>query len=222
METTKMSNFTCQSKSFISIFFICQISACELRPFSCYNLANDIYSQTAKTVFSHFKFWSNIIPKTSLLLLGPKANKSAGRWMRIGCHKGAKKIFWKVQYCNRYLWDVRIKMYRLPDFYMLIRFLLKSFNENELLSCLQKVDMWPTIAKGLLLSNIKTECSFWTLKGGQPGVAAKCILTRRAAVDSKHTGLAVKGTEYSPAEPGLAVPCPAGYRTVGNTVDSTG
>ena len=57
---------------------------------------------------------------------------------------------------------------------------------------------------------------------GQPGVAAKCILTRRAAVDSKHTGLAVKGTEYSPAEPGLAVPCPAGHRTVGNTVDSTG
>ena len=53
METMKMSNFTCQSKSFISIFFICQVSACELRPFSCYNLANDIYSQTAKTVFSH-------------------------------------------------------------------------------------------------------------------------------------------------------------------------
>ena len=50
-----MSNFTCQSKSFISIFFICQVSACELRPFSCYNLANDIYSQTAKTVFSHRK-----------------------------------------------------------------------------------------------------------------------------------------------------------------------
>ena len=50
-----MSNFTCQSKSFISIFFICQVSACELRPFSCYNLANDIHSQTAKTVFSHLK-----------------------------------------------------------------------------------------------------------------------------------------------------------------------
>ena len=59
-------------------------------------------------------------------------------------------------------------------------------------------------------------------KRDQPGLAARCILTRRAAVDSKHTELAVKGTEYSPAEPGLAVPCPAGYRTVGNTVDSTG
>ena len=53
METTKMSNFTCQSKSFISIFFTCQVSACELQPFSCHDLANDIYSQTAKTVFSH-------------------------------------------------------------------------------------------------------------------------------------------------------------------------
>ena len=55
METTKMTNFTCQSKSFISIFFTCQVSACELQRFSCHNLPNDIYSQTAKTVFSNLK-----------------------------------------------------------------------------------------------------------------------------------------------------------------------
>ena len=55
METTKTSNFTCQSKSFISIFFTCQVSACELQPFSCHDLANDIFSQTVKTVFSHLK-----------------------------------------------------------------------------------------------------------------------------------------------------------------------
>ena len=53
METTKTSNFTCQSNSFISIFFTCQVSACELQPFSCHSLANDLYSETAKTVFSH-------------------------------------------------------------------------------------------------------------------------------------------------------------------------
>ena len=60
METTKTSNFTYQSKSFISIFFNCQVSACELQPFSCHNLANDLYSETAKTVFSHLQlglFW---------------------------------------------------------------------------------------------------------------------------------------------------------------------
>ena len=55
METTKTSNFTCQSKSFISIFFTCQVSACELQPISCNNLANDTESQTAKTVLSHLK-----------------------------------------------------------------------------------------------------------------------------------------------------------------------
>ena len=65
METTKKSHFTCPSKSFISIFFTCQVSACELQPFSCHHLANDIYSQTAKTVFSHLnmgfqqrRFWA--------------------------------------------------------------------------------------------------------------------------------------------------------------------
>ena len=55
METTKTSNVTCQSNTFISIFFTCQVSACELQPFSCNNLANDLYSETGKTVFSHLK-----------------------------------------------------------------------------------------------------------------------------------------------------------------------
>ena len=41
IETTKTSPFNCQSKSFISIFF------------TFHDLANDLSSQTAKTVFSH-------------------------------------------------------------------------------------------------------------------------------------------------------------------------
>ena len=53
IETTKTSHFTCQSKSSISTFFTCQVSAFELQPFSCHDLANDIYSITDKTVFSH-------------------------------------------------------------------------------------------------------------------------------------------------------------------------
>ena len=48
METTKTLNFTCQSKSFISILFTCHDLACELQPFSCHDLINDIHSQTAR------------------------------------------------------------------------------------------------------------------------------------------------------------------------------
>ena len=55
METTKTWDFTCQSKSFISISVTCQVSACQLKPFSCHDLANGLYSQTDKTVFSHLK-----------------------------------------------------------------------------------------------------------------------------------------------------------------------
>ena len=47
-ETTKTSNFTCPSKSFTTIFFTREVSTCELQPFSCHDLANDIHSQTAK------------------------------------------------------------------------------------------------------------------------------------------------------------------------------
>ena len=53
--------FTRQSKSFISVFFTCQVSACELQPFSCHDLANEIHSQTVKTVFSHLKQPSKIL-----------------------------------------------------------------------------------------------------------------------------------------------------------------
>ena len=64
METTKTSNFTCQSKSFISIFFTCQVfSACELQPSPCHDLASDIYSQTAKTVLSHLNV--SLFPSSS-------------------------------------------------------------------------------------------------------------------------------------------------------------
>ena len=55
METMKTSHFTCQSKSFISMFFTCRVSASELQTFSCHDLGNEIYSQTAKTVFSYLK-----------------------------------------------------------------------------------------------------------------------------------------------------------------------
>ena len=71
METTKTSNFSCQSKSFISIIFTCQVSACELQPFSCHHLANDIYPETAKPVFSHFNIFyikPEIRPVKSLTL----------------------------------------------------------------------------------------------------------------------------------------------------------
>ena len=67
METTKTSNFTCQAKSSISIFFTCQVSACELQPFSCLDLANDIYSQTAKAVFSRLKGSVSSVTRPCLL-----------------------------------------------------------------------------------------------------------------------------------------------------------
>ena len=54
MGTTKASNFTCQSKSFISIFsFTFQVSAFELQPFSCHVLANDIYQEAITPAYTH-------------------------------------------------------------------------------------------------------------------------------------------------------------------------
>ena len=88
METTKTSHFTCQSKCFISIFFICQVSACKLQPFSCHDLANDIYWQTAETVFTHLNYvtlvWRDI---RRLRSENPSVLKPAeGKWKNYYYH----------------------------------------------------------------------------------------------------------------------------------------
>ena len=42
--------------------------------------------------------------------------------------------------CSRYFWDIPLKIYRLPDFNMLLQFLLTII--PEVFSCLQKVKPW--------------------------------------------------------------------------------
>ena len=75
METTKKSNFTCQSKSFSSIFFTRYFSACELQPFFCHYLAKYIYSwsQTAKTAFSHLNY---NLSSRGLEVMGSRKNRA--------------------------------------------------------------------------------------------------------------------------------------------------
>ena len=90
METTKMTNFACQSKSFISIFFTCQVSACELQPFSCHDLANNIYSQTAKTVFSHL---NTDTPLVRTLYMAPLVSVLiTSHLVSVVLHPSTKKI----------------------------------------------------------------------------------------------------------------------------------
>ena len=83
METTKVSNFTFQSKSFISIFFTRLVSACELQPLSCHDLANDIYSQTAKTVFSRLK--GSVSSVTRPCLLKIRASRQTNMSLKQRC-----------------------------------------------------------------------------------------------------------------------------------------
>ena len=40
--------------------------------------------------------------------------------------------------CNRYFWDIGLKIYRLPNFNMLFQLVQTQFFENELFSCLPK------------------------------------------------------------------------------------
>ena len=41
--------------------------------------------------------------------------------------------------CNRYFWDIRLKILRLPNFNMLFQLVLTKFFKSELVSCLPKV-----------------------------------------------------------------------------------
>ena len=82
----KTSNFTCQAKSFSSIFFTYQV--CELHPFSCHVLANDIYSQTAESVLSHQKILNKFtLPPKKILkwkISNPKKSFNHPRHLKSG------------------------------------------------------------------------------------------------------------------------------------------
>ena len=73
--THEKINFTCQSKSFTSIFFTRYFSACELQPFFCHYLAKYIYSwsQTAKTAFSHLNY---NLSSRGLEVMGSRKNRA--------------------------------------------------------------------------------------------------------------------------------------------------
>ena len=107
METTKTSDFTCQSKSFISLLFTCQVLACELQNFSSHDLGNDIYSQTAKTEFSHLNL--NIVRKwktvgensknpscKNLHFWSLETTKMANNWAKIRQRFGEKFAWFEL------------------------------------------------------------------------------------------------------------------------------
>ena len=75
METTKTSNFTCQSKSFISIFFTCQVSAYELQPFSCHQRSKLIFSISRLLATFIFKMVANGSSLGSPQFLPPEFSK---------------------------------------------------------------------------------------------------------------------------------------------------
>ena len=131
MEATKTSNFTYQSKSVISIFFTCQVSACELQRFPCHDLANDIYSKTAKTVFSHL----NVRDWTILRCCAVNI-KQATRWVS---HK-AYNILGPVNSCVVYALSTDISVRESTFDFWFSLFTLKIDFEDRLL--ILRFDFW--------------------------------------------------------------------------------
>ena len=56
--------------------------------------------------------------------------------------------------CNRYFWDIRLKILRLPNFNMLFQLVLTKFFKSELFSCLPKVDHVTTVLQRAYWSNL--------------------------------------------------------------------
>ena len=56
--------------------------------------------------------------------------------------------------CNRYFWDIQLKMLRLPNFNMLFQLVLRKLFKSELFSCLPKVDHVIKSYKEPIVTNI--------------------------------------------------------------------
>ena len=90
METTKTSHFACQTNFFTGILFTCQVSACELQRFPCHDLANNIYSQTAKTVFSRLIFNFSV---NAICYLKAECTSSA---FQVHLNSNALQVYFRV------------------------------------------------------------------------------------------------------------------------------
>ena len=63
--------------------------------------------------------------------------------------------------CNRYFWDIRLKILRLPNFNMLFQLVLTKFFKRELFLCYRKLITWSSHAKSLFDSKYRSEVVCW-------------------------------------------------------------
>ena len=112
-----------------------------------------IFSQFGKTVWQRLFNMVRILQTTALNVYG---NISWQFWKfrnykdlygkPCKCDQMAKVVFLKQMLptfsgnCNRYFWDIGLKIIRLPNFDMLFQLVLAKFFKSELYSCLSKVD----------------------------------------------------------------------------------
>ena len=98
--------FTCQSKSFISIFFTYQVSACELQLFSCHDLENDILTNCQncvqptliKSVTYSRNSWLTYPHETWFKIASLKLSRG-----RAGFGTGWVTLFWPPDEKRRYI-----------------------------------------------------------------------------------------------------------------------
>ena len=74
----------------------------------------------------------------------------------LKCDWGARVVF-LIQVllifgsrCNHYFWDIRLKIYWLPNFNMLFQLIITNFSKVNCLRVYRKLITWSTNAKGLL------------------------------------------------------------------------
>ena len=114
-----------------------------LEPSAIARCVSGEFSRQAWLVTSHPKSPRTTGNKAGTGLLFTQKNGLAARFLWLSeayTHKTFYDYLILGCRCDRYFWDIRLKIYRLPCFNMLFQLLLTKLFEYELFSCLQKVD----------------------------------------------------------------------------------
>ena len=124
---------------------------------ACYELKRDLRSVMLKEIFH------DSLKISKFTRISMENHSSMTGW---------QKIFFLIQIllifggrCNRYFWDIRLKIDRLPNFNMLFQLVLTNFSKANCFRFNRKLITWSTNAKGLLLQrrwrHEKEEATSW-------------------------------------------------------------
>ena len=108
---------------------------------------SSIVSNVSNKYCQYCKYGMNVVNNVSSVSSVQYCNYWLSKANKKKKKKKKKRVVFLIQillifggHYNHYFWDIRLKICRLPNFYILFKLKLTKFSKSKLFSCLHKID----------------------------------------------------------------------------------